>query len=101
MFYFSDYSRRDDLDNSMIFNNCTFSAHIGSAIDMAPNIFKLSTGFVIVPKFIILKNEVRVQTQHGIQIQKTAGVGTTHASLFDIHFHGHNYFKNNGVLRYM
>lgn len=85
----------------MIFDKCTFKknkTHIGSAVDMVPNIyFKLSAGFVVVPKFIncqFLKNRVKVQsTKRGNQ--KTAGTGTIHASLFDIQFHGYNLFENN------
>ena len=101
MVYFSDRSRKDDQTNSVIFDQCIFKcnkAHLGSAVDMIPNIyFKLSAGFVLAPKFIncqFLKNRVEVQTsQDGNQM--TAGIGSIHASLFNINFHGYNHFENN------
>ena len=103
IYYYSDRSRLVSNDNTALFDNCSFEsnqAHIGSAVDMTPNIFvKLTIGYTIVPTFKNCKFlENRVCKEMSIMnkyIQKTPGLGTIRTSLQDIHFEGHNYFEKN------
>lgn len=102
VFYYSGRSKQgfnDNMDNSMVFDNCTFKcnqAHIGSAVDLAPSMFfKLVTGFTIDPIFKncrFLENIIFVNKS---QFQKTTGIGTIYGSFYNIHFDGSNCFENN------
>ena len=87
-------------NNSVLFDNCTFeqnTAHIGSAVDVTPNIFlTVLNGSTVAPIFIncyFLKNCVTINDSQSVQI--TAGVGTIYASICEIRFQGHNHFVSN------
>jgi hypothetical protein len=94
-------------NNSVLFDNCTFernTAHIGSAVDITPNIFlKVLNGFMVVPIFAncrFLNNFVTVNGSQSVQV--TAGVGTIYASRSEIRFQGNNHFvSNRGSAVYM
>ena len=88
--------------NVVLFDDCKFmhnKAHMGSAVNMMPNVFqRLSTGHKTVPRFrdcVFLENTVFVNHTHSQQVQRTAGVGTIYASLYDICFEGSTSFENN------
>ena len=98
--YFSDRDRQRDLNNSVTFDNCTFKsnqAHIGSAINVAPNIYeKILTGFFVPLLFKnchFYSNIVKPQVENNNQ--KTYGIGTVYASFYDMYFEGYNHFANN------
>ena len=101
--YFNSYVRNSDSTSFMLnFTNCTFkgnTAHTGSAVDIAPNVFKAlsSHSKAAVSVFINCKfaqNRVFVNTNSD-SIQKTVGIGTIYSSLYDIKFEGNNLFENN------
>lgn len=86
--------------NSLVFDNCIFmnnTAHIGSAVIVAPNIrFSLSAGYSVTPEFHdcqFLGNSVNTTKYH--EIQKTHGIGTIYISECKVTFTGLNLFKNN------
>ena len=88
--------------NSMLLNNCIFKhnrAHIGSAVAMMPDLFmKLSSGFIVVPKFQncnFSNNSVYKKKSLDIHTQRITGIGTVYASFYDIHFEGNNIFHSN------
>ena len=69
----SDRGSNATTNNSLLFDNCTFTkntAHIGSAVDVTPNIFfKSLTSFTIVPIFkncYFLENFVSVNYSKSI-----------------------------------
>ena len=100
VFYLSDRGSNATTNNSLLFDNCTFTkntAHIGTAVDVTPNIFfKSLIGFTIVPIFkncYFLENLVSLNYSQSIQL--TPGVGTIYASLSKIQFQGINHFINN------
>ena len=106
VYYYSDRSKQKLIENSVFFGDCCFyhnRAHIGSAIDMTPNIFhKLSSGYSIMPMFKnckFLENCVFIMTNHDGRhkqyIWNTPGLGTIRTSHQNIHFQGHNMFKGN------
>ena len=103
VFYYSNRGKQghnDNENNSVLFDNCTFrsnKAHIGSAVEMTTSMFlKVITGYTIVPIFKncqFLENFVFVnQSQKN---QKTAGIGTIYASLYNIRFNGSSHFESN------
>ena len=104
VYFFSH--RHDSSNNSLLFDNCMFErnrAHTGSAIDVTPSSFvKLSTGHTTVPLFrncSFLENAV---FPNSCNTQRTAGIGTLYASLYDIKFEGENCFEYNmGTAVYM
>ena len=95
----SEYGFSDSINNSMLFDNCTFKsnkAHIGSAVDLAPSMFlKLVTGYTIDPTFSNCQFLENIVMGNKSQFQKTASIGTIYGSLYNIHFNGSNYFENN------
>ena len=100
--YFSSRQNVSDDTNAVLFDDCKFTrnkAHMGSAVNMMPSVFqRLSTGHTTVPRFRdceFLENTVFVNHTQSQQIQRTAGVGTIYASLYDIRFEGNNLFENN------
>ena len=100
VYYYSDRSKQIPFDNTVLFDDCCFEnnrAHIGSAVDMAPNIFtKLMTGHTIIPTFrncTFSENYVFAYKERNGQ--KTFGLGTIRTSLQDVHFEGHNHFEIN------
>ena len=107
--YYSEHGKRgvdaDNINNSMLFDNCTFianRAHIGSAVDLIPSVFvKSSTGYRVVATFnhcYFLKNSVTIKLINSSQTQEsqtTAGIGTIYASEHDILFNGNNIFESN------
>lgn len=100
--YYSNRGRRglsDNMNNTMVFDSCIFKknrAHIGSAVEMGPNMFfKLTTGYTIIPTFkdcIFSSNFVNISRSDS---QKTPGFGTIYTSLSNIRFSGHNLFESN------
>ena len=105
VFYSSDrtiQSFSDNMNNSVLFDNSMFQgnkAHIGSAIVMIPDMFlKLTTGYTVTPKFnncLFFNNFIFVNHSHSEVTQKTAGIGTIYASLYNLHFYGSNRFERN------
>ena len=112
VYYYSDRNERSlaSTEISVVFNDCCFynnTAHIGSAVDMTPNIFqKLLSGYSIVPTFInsyFLENTVFINHKkiHNSQHKEyeyttdTPGLGTIRTSHQNIHFEGHNCFERN------
>lgn len=100
--YFSSRYNLSDISNSVLFDNCKFMrnrAHLGSAVNMMPHIFqRQSTGHATKPRFQdcwFSENTVFVNQSQSRREQRTAGVGTVYASLYDIYFEGHNCFENN------
>ena len=103
VFYYSTRGKQgynDNENNSMLFDSCTFKrnqAHIGSAVEMSTATFlKQITGYTIVPMFkdcSFLENYVFVNQSQSVQ--KTAGIGTIYASLYNINFLGSNHFESN------
>ena len=115
VYYYSDRSEHslvsDSTKNSAVFDECCFhnnTAHIGSAVDMTPNIFqKLSSGYSIVPTFKnceFLANNVFINHKKfnnsdpyncTLYTTNTPGLGTVRTSHQNIHFQGHNSFEGN------
>ena len=59
---------------------------------------KLATGYTITPIFkdcLFFHNFVYVNRSNSQLIQKTPGIGTIYASLYDVQFKGYNLFENN------
>ena len=88
--------------NTVMFDDCKFTknkAHLGSAVNMMPDIFiRQTTGVATTPKFIncsFWENTVFVNQTWSQKYQRTAGIGTIYSSLYDIYFEGHNCFENN------
>ena len=101
MFYYSYRGKQENFShvNFMLFDDCKFNrnrAHMGSAVAMTPYVFqKLSSGFIIVPKFLdcnFSRNSVFVKMS--IE-QRIAGIGAIYTSFYDIHFEGRNIFHGN------
>ena len=108
--YYSEHDERgisNNINNSMFFDNCTFignHAHIGSAVDLIPSVFKkTSTGYRVVATFnhcYFFKNSITVNSinsslTQGFRSQTTAGIGTIYASEHNINFNGSNHFESN------
>ena len=66
---------------------------------MMPDLFmKLSSGFIVVPKFQncnFSNNSVYKKKSLDIHTQRITGIGTVYASFYDIHFEGNNIFHSN------
>ena len=110
VYYYSDRSKQELIKNSVFFGDCCFdhnTAHIGSAIDMTPNIIfhKLSSGYSIVPtlencvfwgNYVFIMNHKKIyHNDRKKYIWNTPGLGTIRTSHQNIHFQGHNIFESN------
>lgn len=90
-----------DHSNLVEIHNCKFecnNAHIGSAVDITPNVFqRLSGGLLITPVFVsckFLQNKV-MKNINSAQMQATYGIGTVYVSLYSIVLKGNNLFCSN------
>ena len=99
--FFSHHRRINDQSNKVEIDSCTFEgnkAHMGSAIDISPNIFdRLSDGVLVTPLFrnCIFSNNMVVVNTNENHMQATYGIGTLFVSLYSIKFEDYNKFENN------
>ena len=89
-------------EDSVIFEDCLFNenrANIGSAVAMTPtNLLKLSMRKIIPPQFIncdFLENTIVDECYRRNRVQKSNGIATMYANMYNIEFQGSQNFKSN------
>ena len=82
-------------------SNCKFEgnhAHIGSAVDITPNVFqRFSGGLFVTPVFHSCNFSQNMVTRNinRTQMQATYGIGTIYISMYNIALEGNNIFCSN------
>ena len=101
LYLYSDHEIHAEESNIFSIEGCRFEgnrAHIGSAVDIVPNVFERMTSRILtVPVFrdcVFINNTVKVNFETN-RTQTTYGIGTIYVSLYNIKFEGITRFENN------